>query len=213
MVTKSRHLFADPRQSGAEIAEDGDAGAKRTNNWRIMTSALLTCLAMPSAPRACWARVNKQRRAAMILADRIFALSGACSTHNAFCIFKEVCNERHVRDDAYRTANCESIYQTLVHSEDGSEASVSLASIGNSEIRMFRGREADLDSKALFWLELVDHGTKTSVDSFRCQKIKDAVPVFENFLSQAVDLNKPAPGRATYRSEAVFPDGGNGVKL
>lgn len=96
--------------------------------------------------------------------------------------------------------------------EDGSEASVSLASIGNSEIRMFRGREADY-SKALFWLELVDHGTKTSVDSFRCQKIKDAVPVFENFLSQAVDLNKPAPGSATCRSEAVFSDGGNGVKL
>jgi len=74
--------------------------------------------------------------------------------------------------------------------EDGSEASVSLASIGSSEIRMFRRRGADLDSMALFWLELVDHGTKTSVDSFRCQKIKDAVPVFENFLSQAVDLNK-----------------------
>ena len=80
--------------------------------------------------------------------------------------------------------------------EDSSEASVSLASIGNCEIRIFRGREADFDSMALFWLELVDHGTNTSVDSFRCHKIKEAAPVFEDFMSQVVDLNKPAPGSA-----------------
>ena len=73
--------------------------------------------------------------------------------------------------------------------EDSSEASVSLASVGNCEIRMFRAREAD--SMALFWLELRDHATNTSVDSFRCHKIKDAVPVFEDFMSQAADLNKP----------------------
>ena len=74
---------------------------------------------------------------------------------------------------------------------DGSKPSVSLASIGNCEIRMFRGREADLDGMPLFWLELFDHVTKTSVDSFRCDKIKDAAAVFEDFMSQGANLNKP----------------------
>ena len=74
---------------------------------------------------------------------------------------------------------------------DGSKPSVSLASIGNCEIRMFRGREADLDGMPLFWLELFDHLTKTSVDSFGCDKIKDATAVFEDFMSQGANLNKP----------------------
>jgi len=72
---------------------------------------------------------------------------------------------------------------------DGSKPLISLASIGNYEIRMFRGRAVDLDG--LFWLELFDHVTKTSVDSFRCDKIKDAVAVFEDFMSQGANLNKP----------------------
>jgi hypothetical protein len=41
-----------------------------------------------------------------------------------------------------------------------------LASIGNCEIRMFRSPKADLDGAPLFWLELIDHSIKTSVDSF-----------------------------------------------
>ena len=67
---------------------------------------------------------------------------------------------------------------------DGSKQSVSLASIGNCEIRMFRGREADFDGMPLVWLELFDHLTKTSVDSFGCDKIKDATAVFDYFMSQ-----------------------------
>ena len=49
--------------------------------------------------------------------------------------------------------------------EDGPEASVSLASIGNCEIRMFREPELDFGGvQPLFWLELFDHSTKRSVD-------------------------------------------------
>jgi hypothetical protein len=138
----------------------------------------------------------------MISADRIFALSvlAASTTHLVF-------STRFVMNGTSETALTElriarAYIKLSCIPEDGSEASVSLASIGSSEIRMFRRRGADLDSMALFWLELVDHGTKTSVDSFRCQKIKDAVPVFENFLSQAVDLNKPAPGSAETHKQA-----------
>jgi tungstate transport system substrate-binding protein len=54
---------------------------------------------------------------------------------------------------------------------------------------MFRGREADLDGMPLFWLELFDHLTQTSVDGFRSEKIEDAAVVFEDFMSQGADLN------------------------
>ena len=79
---------------------------------------------------------------------------------------------------------------------NGPEASVSLASIGSYEIRMFRGPEADLDGNGapLFWLELIDHSIKTSVDSFSCHRLKDAVAIFDDFFSQAARLNE-AGGR------------------
>jgi hypothetical protein len=77
--------------------------------------------------------------------------------------------------------------------EDSAEVSVPLAAIGNCEIRMLRVSEADLDGVPLFWLELFDHGTGTSIDSFRCQKIKEAVPVFEYFMSEAAFWDGPGP--------------------
>ena len=78
---------------------------------------------------------------------------------------------------------------------EGPEASLSLASIGRCEIRMFRGPEVDLDGLPLFWLELFDLGTKTSVDGFSCHRIKDAVPIIEDFISQAGRLNEPGGAR------------------
>ena len=49
--------------------------------------------------------------------------------------------------------------------ENSSETSVSLVSIGSCEIRMFQGPEVDFDGVPLFWLELFDHSTKTSVEA------------------------------------------------
>jgi hypothetical protein len=66
--------------------------------------------------------------------------------------------------------------------EERSKASVSLTSIGNCEIRMFLGSEADFDGKAMFWLELFDHVTRMSVDSFGCNKIEEAAHVFEHLM-------------------------------
>ena len=78
---------------------------------------------------------------------------------------------------------------------NGPEASVSLASIGSYEIRMFRDPKADVDGAPLFWLELIDHSIKTSVDSFSCHRLKDAVAIVDDFISQATSLNKPGePG-------------------
>ena len=54
---------------------------------------------------------------------------------------------------------------------------------------MLAGPAADLDSAPLFWLELIDHGTKTSVDSYCCHRLKDAVPVVCDFFAQMDDLD------------------------
>jgi hypothetical protein len=75
--------------------------------------------------------------------------------------------------------------------EGGPQASVSVALIGNYEIRMLANPAADVDSAPLFWLELIDHSTKTSVDSFCCYQIKDAVPVVRDFFKQVDDSNEP----------------------
>ena len=74
--------------------------------------------------------------------------------------------------------------------EDDPQASVLLASIGSSEIRMLRGPEAHPDGVPLFWLELFDYRIQSSIDSFICHTLKDAVPVLEDFLSQAARQSK-----------------------
>ena len=73
--------------------------------------------------------------------------------------------------------------------EDSPEASVSLASIGSHEIRMLTGPAVDLGRAPLFWLELFDHHTKTSLDSYCCHRLKDAVPVVSDFFAQMDDLD------------------------
>jgi hypothetical protein len=75
--------------------------------------------------------------------------------------------------------------------EGDPQASVSVASIGSYEIRMLADPTGDSDSTPLFWLELIDHSTKTSVDSFCCYQIKDAVPVVRDFFEQVDGSNKP----------------------
>jgi hypothetical protein len=52
-----------------------------------------------------------------------------------------------------------------------------------------------LDGTPLFWLELFDLGTKTSVGGFSCHRIKDAVSIFDDFISQAGLLNGPGGAR------------------
>ena len=73
---------------------------------------------------------------------------------------------------------------------DNPEASVLLTSIGSCEIRMFHGPVVHPDGVPLFWLELFDH-TKMSVDGYICHRIKDAVPMFDDLISQAAALNEP----------------------
>jgi hypothetical protein len=69
--------------------------------------------------------------------------------------------------------------------------SVSVAMVAKCEIRMLRGPELDLHGVPLFWLELFDLSAELSLDSGCCQKIEDAVPIFDNFVAQALAMSRP----------------------
>ncbi len=74
--------------------------------------------------------------------------------------------------------------------EGSSRASVSLASIGSYEIRIFEGSQTNPDGVPLFYLELFDHGANASIDSCGCQEIEDAVVAYQDFAAQAGRLSE-----------------------
>ena len=121
-------------------------------------------------------------------------VDGACRTHNVFRSSRFIVS--NTSNPALTELRIAIAYVKLSSiPEDISQASVSLASIGDCEIRMFRGPEVDFDGTPLFWLELFDHSTKTSLDGIGCHKIKDAAPIFEDFISQADRLKHTRSGR------------------
>jgi hypothetical protein len=61
---------------------------------------------------------------------------------------------------------------------------VSLACVGNYEIRMFEATQTDSADVPLFWIELFDQDAQSSVDSCVCHNIKEAVAAFEDFISR-----------------------------
>ena len=46
------------------------------------------------------------------------------------------------------------------------------------------------DGRPLFWLELFDHGAKTSVDAFGCHEIDNAASILEDLILQAGILER-----------------------
>jgi hypothetical protein len=73
--------------------------------------------------------------------------------------------------------------------EGNAEQPVTLARIENCEIRIFEGHESFAEGTPLFWLELFDSCAKSSIDSFGCYRIGDAVAAFDDFVSQAAHLS------------------------
>jgi hypothetical protein len=59
---------------------------------------------------------------------------------------------------------------------------VSLANVGNCEVRIFDAPKNDFGP--LFWMELFDHDAGSSVDGLACYSIEDALTTFEDFLSR-----------------------------
>jgi hypothetical protein len=65
---------------------------------------------------------------------------------------------------------------------------ISLERIGNHEILMFDVSRDSASDAPLFWLELFDHATKSSVDSSSCTEIAQAATVFDDFIALAKRL-------------------------
>ena len=70
---------------------------------------------------------------------------------------------------------------------------VSLAWIGDYEVRMFEGSQASSADTPLFWMELFDHNARTSVDSCSDHEIEDAGGLFQDFILQAERSNESSP--------------------
>ena len=61
---------------------------------------------------------------------------------------------------------------------------VSLAQIGNYEIRMLDASKADTADGPLFLIELFDYDAQSSVDSRVGGDIEEGVAAFEDFISR-----------------------------
>jgi hypothetical protein len=61
---------------------------------------------------------------------------------------------------------------------------ISLAWIGNYEIRMFEASRASSDDAPLFLMELFDHDAQSTVDSRVCYAIEEGAVAFEAFVSR-----------------------------
>ena len=75
-------------------------------------------------------------------------------------------------------------YIKLLCIPEGDARTVSLAQIGNYEIRMLEASKADTADGPLFLIELFDHDAQSSVASCVCDDIEEGVAAFEDFISR-----------------------------
>jgi hypothetical protein len=61
---------------------------------------------------------------------------------------------------------------------------ISLTRVGNYETRMVEASQTSSADAPLFWMELFDHDTQSSIDSCACYNIKEAVAAFEDFITR-----------------------------
>jgi hypothetical protein len=86
-----------------------------------------------------------------------------------------------IADNAFRKLRITRAYIKLLCIPDGQARMVSLAQIGNYEIRMLEASKAD---GPLFLIELFDHDAQSSVGSCVCDDIEEGVAAFEDFISR-----------------------------
>jgi hypothetical protein len=91
------------------------------------------------------------------------------------------------RDDTFSKLHITQAYIKLLclpESEFGGRM-ISLERIGNYEIRIFEPSQTESDEAPLFWMELFDHDSQSSIDSCSCYEIEEAATAFESFILQA----------------------------
>ena len=87
-------------------------------------------------------------------------------------------------DNTFSTLRVTRAYIKLLCIPEDETKLVSLAQIGNCEIRMLEAAKADSDDGSLFLIELFDHESQSVVDSCVCHDIEEGVTAFDNFVSR-----------------------------
>jgi len=75
-------------------------------------------------------------------------------------------------------------YIKLLCIPEGAEKIVSLARIGNCEVRMLESSQSGSDATPLFSIELFDHDAQSLVDSRICYFLDEGVAAFQDFISR-----------------------------
>jgi hypothetical protein len=75
-------------------------------------------------------------------------------------------------------------YIKLLCIPEGDAKIVSLARIGNYEVRMFEASQSSSDAAPLFSIELFDHDAQSPVDSRVCHEIGEGVAAYQDFISR-----------------------------
>ena len=75
-------------------------------------------------------------------------------------------------------------YIKLLCIPEGVVKMVSLARLGNYEVRMLENSQNESDAAPLFSIELVDHDAQSRVDSCSCYDIDEGAAAFRDFISR-----------------------------
>ena len=75
-------------------------------------------------------------------------------------------------------------YIKLLCIPEGAAKTVSLARIGNYEVRMLESSQSDSDGTPLFSIELFDHDAQSLVDACSCCGIEVGAVAYRDFISR-----------------------------
>ena len=75
-------------------------------------------------------------------------------------------------------------YIKLLCIPEGAEKIVSLARIGNYEVRMLECSQIDADATPLFSIELFDHDAQSRIAVCRCCSIEEGAAAYRAFISR-----------------------------
>jgi hypothetical protein len=89
-----------------------------------------------------------------------------------------------ISDNEFGKLRITRAYIKLLCIPEGADKVVSLARIGNYEVRMFETSQSGADAAALFLMELFDQDAQLPVDSCVCYDIGKAVTVYQDFISR-----------------------------
>lgn len=89
-----------------------------------------------------------------------------------------------ISDNTFTKLRITRAYIKLLCIPEGGARMVSLAQIGNYEIRMLEVSKADTSDGPLFLMELFDHDAQSSVDSRICDDVEEGVAAFGDFISR-----------------------------